>query len=201
MLQSAIEAIGGDNGVGGGELGEFMIRQIRKLRVYAAPLISEQSGVETLAAQAHWVHIFDCLNHCSQSQPEHAAAVSAITDIVQQAHDIYMRQAVSNSPGTPSANTMAASIYGIQRFIETVKAFPKDSQGQHVLIWATFIAGPDCILEEHKAFFEDMLLRHYARNGFYNVMKGLQHLRSIWARKCQGDKWTRLLPQAQVFLM
>ncbi|KAF4471072.1 acriflavine sensitivity control acr-2 [Fusarium albosuccineum] len=201
MLQSALEAVGGEGGLGGGELGGFMVRQIRKLRVYAAPLLSEQSGLETLAAQAHWGHIFDCLNHCSQSQPDHAGAVSVITDIVQQAHDIYIRQAVSNFQRGPSANDWATSIQGIQRFKETLEAFPKDSPGQQVLIWATFIAASDCILDEHKAFFESLLMQHHARSGFLNVVKGLKHLRNIWARKSQGDKWTRLLPQAQMFLM
>ncbi|KAJ3527335.1 hypothetical protein NM208_g10751 [Fusarium decemcellulare] len=201
MLQSALEAVGGEGRLGGGELGEFMVRQIRKLRVYAAPLLSEQSGLETLAAQAHWCHIFDCLNHCSQSQPDHAGAVPVITDIVQQAHDIYIRQATSNFQKKPSANDLATSIHGIQRFKETLEAFPKDSPGQQVLIWATFIAASDCILDEHKAFFESLLMQHHARSGFLNVVKGLKHLRNIWARKSQGDKWTRLLPQAQMFLM
>jgi hypothetical protein len=55
------------------------------MRVYAAPLLSEQTGLETISSQDQIVQFFDCLNHCSRQRPEHALAVSFVTDIVHQA--------------------------------------------------------------------------------------------------------------------
>ncbi|KAH8714390.1 hypothetical protein BGZ61DRAFT_417610 [Ilyonectria robusta] len=203
MLQAALEAIGGEDGLGGGELADFMIRQIRKMRVYAAPLLSEQSGLKTLSSQAQMAQLFDCLNYCSQQRPGHAAAVSHITTLIGQAHEIYLRQAIwdpSYGPPIPP-DSFSDSINRVERFKETLETFPPGSPGEQVLIWASFMAASDCVLEEHKSFFEHLLLRYYMRSGFVNVLRGLQHLRVIWTRRSLGDRWTSLLPQARIFLM
>ena len=70
-----------------------------------------------------------------------------------------------------------------------------------MLIWATFIAAADCVLDEHKAYFEALFLKYYARSGFANILTGLQQLRKIWASKSETNRWTCLLPVANVFIM
>jgi hypothetical protein len=174
--------------------------------------------------------VFDCLNYCSEQRPDSSAAVPVIMSLVQQASDIYLRQlseessqslplwptslqpASSSSTPLPSGtysrplassvdSSTSDSILRLQHFKETLEAFPHEAPGGHVLIWATFIAASDCILEEHKAFFETALLRIFVRNGFVNVLYGLDLLRKIWAQRSMGEKWTSILPQTRLFIM
>ncbi|KAB2570643.1 hypothetical protein DBV05_g10694 [Lasiodiplodia theobromae] len=196
MLHSAFEAIGGEDGLGTGALAEFMIRQIHKMRVYAAPLISEENGFQALSSQGQTEQVFECLNYCSQQRPDAAAAAPFIMSLVRQAHDIYLRQAVP-LPSASDSTTL------VQRFKHTLESFPHDLPGEQVLVWATFIAASDCVLDEHKAFFEDVFLRYFVRSGFRNVLRGLDQLRKIWARRSAGGgtRWTSVLPQAGVFVM
>jgi hypothetical protein len=135
--------------------------------------------------------------------------MSRITELVNQANAIYLHQALSpdtqpprsfgNKTGEAPAATVSDSVCRVQRFIELLKLFPQDSPGEQVLIWASFVAASDCVLDEHKAFFENLFQRFYQRSGFLNVSRGLQLLRQIWARH-QG-RWTALVPQAKLFIM
>lgn len=134
--------------------------------------------------------------------------VSYITELVHQAHDIYLYQASFSHPQialsgmsmVETPNDTSGSIFRVQRFKELLEWFPPDSPGEQVLIWASFIAASDCVLDEHKAFFEDLFQRYYQRSGFLNVLRGLQLLRKIWARNTQ-ERWTALVPQAKLFIM
>lgn len=181
-----------------------------RLRVYAAPFLSEESGLEMLSSQGHMLEVFECLNYCSQQQPNAAAAVPVITSLVQQARNIYIRQRLSQSSSPASVSSLPAdpippplsdSIDRVQRFKETLESFPPDSPGEQVLIWASFIAASDCTLQEHKSFFENFFLRHFVKNGFLNALSGLRYLQSnIWRRDL-GASWTALLPQVRVFIM
>lgn len=151
---------------------------------------------------------FNCLNHCCEQQPNAANAAPIIRSLVQQAHEIYLLQALS-ARATSTASVMPCtvptpsfdSVLRVQRFKETLESFPQECPGQQVLIWATFIAASDCILDEHKAFFDDILLRYYVRSGFVNLLSGRDHLRKIWAQRRPGISWTSLLSQSKVFIM
>ena len=141
------------------------------MKVYAAPYISELAGLATLSSQSQWNQYFDCVHHCSQGRPENAAAVATITDVMQQAHDIYL-QGVAESASWWSfdysewSTAEAGSNDQIERFKETLEKLPADGPGTHVLVWATFLVAAASSLESHRAFFEEALLRHYSRNGF-----------------------------------
>ncbi|KAH7153269.1 fungal-specific transcription factor domain-containing protein [Dactylonectria macrodidyma] len=200
MLESGLATIGGEDGLGNGELAQFMMRQIRKMRVYAAPLLSEQHGLHTLSSQAHMAQLFDCLHHCSQQRPENATVVAHITNLVEQAHKIYLQQAFPNSTPDLSIHSASDSISRVERFKTTLQSFPSGT-GEQVLVWSIFIAASDCVLEEHRLFFEDLLIRCYLRSGFVNILRGIQHLRMIWARRSLGDRWTSLLPEARILVM
>lgn len=171
------------------------------MRVYAAPLISERVGLNILSSPSHWEQLFDCIRYCSQTEPKHAEALSCIENLVRQAHDIYLRQALTGSMIFQTEDFTRESIDRLEMFKSTLETFPTGSPGKQVLIWATFIAASDCILDEHKAFFENVLIENYNRSKFANVLKGLAQLRHIWARRSEGIRWTHLLPQGQLFLM
>lgn len=171
------------------------------MRVYAAPLISEQAGLNILSSASHWEGVFDCLRHCSKKQPNHAVAAAFIEDIVHQARDIYLRQALNEITCVGPDSFARESNFRLQRFKETIEAFPVRSPGKQVLIWATFIAASSSTQEEHKTFFESILMENFSRSKFVNLLKGVAQLRNIWARRADGVRWTHLLPQAQLFLM
>ncbi|KAK7425149.1 hypothetical protein QQX98_000063 [Neonectria punicea] len=166
MLESAVAAMGGTQGIGDGELTDFIMRQVHKMRVYAAPLLCEQTGVEIISSQRQTAQLFDCLNYSTREYPDQAWVLSNVSEVVDQARDIYLHQVFLDPENSSSLDTAAgiSSIRRVQRFKESLEAFPLDSPGQKVLVWATFVAASDCKLEEHKVFFEGVLMRHFARN-------------------------------------
>ncbi|KAF4976009.1 hypothetical protein FZEAL_7265 [Fusarium zealandicum] len=203
MLESALDAMGGKDGLGTGILAEFIMRELHKVRVYAAPHLGEETGLEMISSQARTAQLFGCLNHCIKQYPEHAPVFARVADLVYQARDIYLQQVLSDqtsaffalepAPVTPS------SVARLQRFIETLEKVPRTSPVEHMLIWTTFVAASDCQLDEHKAYFEGVLRKHHARSGFGNLLKGIESLRKIWSRK-PGERWTLLLPEAKVLV-
>lgn len=199
LLQSAVEAMGGEEAIGGGELGEFINRQTHKLLTYAAPLLSEESGLAIMSSPDRRLEAFDCLNHCIRQHPEHEEAVSLVVDLISQAQDIYLNQ-FQQDHTLLAHDQPLASVFRVQKFIDTVGRFPDDSPGEQVLVWASFIAASACVLDEHKSFFQGYLFQHYMRSGFLNLVKALEHLRLIWARN-PAERWTRLLPRAGIFIM
>ncbi|KAH9226477.1 hypothetical protein K456DRAFT_1754827 [Colletotrichum gloeosporioides 23] len=205
LLESALEAIGGEDSLGEDELSRFIVRQVHKMRVYAAPLINEQWGITTLSTRQNITQAFECIRHCSQHQPEHFPITSLVMSLIQQSYDIYLEQArrdiLSAASGSDSFPQFAESIWRVQRFKETFETFPADSPGKQVLIWATFMAASDSVLEEHKSFFREVFASFYKRSGFENLRKGMDQLERVWKRRTLGDRWISLLPQAKVFIM
>lgn len=174
---------------------------VLRMRVYAAPLLGEQTGVEIISSRAQTARLLDCLNYSVQQVPEQAAVSKQVANLVDQARDIYLHQVFSElEPWCPLGTASLDSICRVQRFKETLEALPSDSPAQKVLVWATFVAASDCRLDEHKGFFEGVLARHYARSGFRNVLKGLESLRRMWARD-PGERWTSMLPEGKVLVM
>ncbi|KAH7268943.1 hypothetical protein B0J15DRAFT_391281 [Fusarium solani] len=204
MLQSAIDAIGGEVELGSGDIAEFLVRQVHKLQVYAAPLLSEHAGIKMISSEAEVAQMFECLNHCLQNNPRHSDALALVPNLVHQACEIYMKQTVigTRTRAAPQirARHVIESINRVQRFIDTLEEFPEDTPGKQVLTWACFIAASDCRLAEHKEFFSEFFLNRYARNGFMNLTMGLEALRKIWARK-PDERWTVLLPQLKLFVV
>ncbi|KAH7148348.1 hypothetical protein EDB81DRAFT_868700 [Dactylonectria macrodidyma] len=202
MLESAVNAMGGRQGLGEGELPDFIMRQVNKMRVYAAPLLCEQTGMEIISSQRQTAQLLDCLNYTTQQSPEQALVLSSVSDMVEQACDIYLHHAFIDPKCASSPDTVAGmnSIRRVQRFKECLEAFPPGSPVNSVIIWATFVAALDCQLEEHKAYFEGALMQQFARNGFGNVLKGLEQVRQIW-RRGAGERWTSMLPHGKVFVM
>ncbi|KAF5003109.1 hypothetical protein FDECE_10325 [Fusarium decemcellulare] len=204
MLESALAAIGGGEVLGDGEVANFILPQVSKFRLYAAPLLSEESGLEVVSSQDHAARLFHCLNNQLSEYPEHSASFAFITDLVQQAINMYLEQVVRNSSlspsNTPTALEIADSITRVEHFKETLEAFPPGAPGEQVIIWASFVAAASCLLDEHMQFFEEVFMRHYLRSGFANLITGLEVLRKIWARK-PDERWTLLLAGIKILVM
>lgn len=190
-LESALNAVGGENELGDGELAEFLLRQIRKLRVFAAPLLSQDTGVYHISLLPQ--QSFDCLYHYRKMYPNHASTFNIIADIRQQAFNIYL-QRVTDGPKS------LTSVDNIEYFKQTLQSFPEGSSGMHMLIWSCFIAASESSTQEHQQFFRRFLEKQYQRNGFANILKALEMLERIWARKTYVN-WPALLPESKTFIM
>ncbi|KAM0558013.1 hypothetical protein ACHAPJ_005180 [Fusarium lateritium] len=81
MLQSAIDAIGGDTELGSGGMADFLVRQVRKLKVYAAPLLSEDTGINVISSEAEVDKMFECLHHCQENNPQYSHSLGMVPDL------------------------------------------------------------------------------------------------------------------------
>ncbi|KAF7594252.1 hypothetical protein BBP40_009804 [Aspergillus hancockii] len=190
MLQSALDAVGGEEGLGNGELGEFLLRQIRKMRVYAAPLLSEEAGIYNVMSHAQ--ESFDCLHYNGGLHPDHRLTFYLIAYLRQQAYDIYLQRALMGPHGALHTDK-------IEQFKKTLELF-EGSPGDHSLVWSTFIAASESRTDEHRCFFKQFLEKQYRCNGFLNILKALKLLERIWARGSHTN-WPALLPEPRVFIM
>ncbi|KAK1494868.1 hypothetical protein CCUS01_13562 [Colletotrichum cuscutae] len=206
LLESALATIGGEDCLGHDELSAFIMRQVYKLRVYSAPLLSEDSGILTLSSRKQVTRAFECMKYCSQQRPEHSETVSRIMNLVQQSHNIYLHRAGTNMMISQSAvisldNHMKKSVERVQLFIETFQSFPADSPGREVLVWAFFVAASGCMTDEHKDFFRITLRECHQKSRFENILKALNHLERIWDRQLFGLRWASQLPEARLLIM
>ncbi|KAF7557616.1 hypothetical protein G7Z17_g566 [Cylindrodendrum hubeiense] len=191
MLESALDAVGGESGLlDGGEMSQFLLRQIRKLRVYAAPLLSQDAGLYTMMHRAQ--ESFDCLDYYDKLHPKQSSMFKAIANIRQQAFNIYLDRVLAKGVSTASKGA-------VDRFITAIQAL-EGTPGEHVLIWPVLIAASESSTLEHQKVFEDFLDRQYRRNGFLNILKAVELLKKIWAPTTSED-WPALLPVPQVFIM
>ncbi|CAG9955515.1 unnamed protein product [Clonostachys rosea f. rosea IK726] len=201
MLESAIEAMGGEDKLPRVYASDFIKNQNHKIRIYAAPLLNERRGLQFISSQTHKEQLFNSLTHRLLDYPEHSPTMMLVRDLVQQALDLYIAQFDYRTDDQASEELgNMTSIIRVQHFKETLEAFPQGAPGERVLVWACFIAASASILDEHKEFFEQILLRHQSRNGFINILEGLECLRRIWSRTSQ-ERWTSLLAQVNVLVM
>lgn len=174
------------------------------MRVYAAPHISESAGTETLATKSCWNQYFDCVRHCAQDQAANPSTVAAIMNVMQQAHDIYLHDVHSLDCHLSDSSVTDSNHYSdnrIERLKQTLETLPTEGAGTHVLVWATYLAAAASSLKSHRDFFQRVLLEHYSRSHFSNLLKGIRYLPKLWAKRDQGVRWTRLLSEARLFVM
>lgn len=174
---------------------------VYRMRVYAAPFLSEEEGIAVLSSEMYTTYGLNCLRFCSQQQPGLSAAVPIIESLVQQACGIYLSQAVEGPENGRTLQTQDPTSR-VQRYKDTLEQFPPGAPGEQVLIWATFVAASDCLLAEHQSFFRSVLWRLYEMIGFANLLKGIEQLEIIWRRRRRpGDRWTAMLPLSRAFVM
>ncbi|KAL4903574.1 hypothetical protein BDW74DRAFT_179571 [Aspergillus multicolor] len=200
MLKFAVLSMGEERLLGTGDLGRFLLRQIQKFSVYAEPLLSEQSGIETVWARTQAG--FECLQRCSTLHPEHSSSLHTVRSQIEQAYTIYLHRALDTQTREPEGTRRLSSIQRVERFRETVEAYPKGSPGEHVLVWATFIVAAESTYTtpEHRAFFAERMQYLHQINGFGNIPRATKLLDTIW-RDPAGTRWTSTIAQAQIFIM
>ncbi|KAF6817667.1 hypothetical protein CPLU01_13535 [Colletotrichum plurivorum] len=198
MLESAINAVGGEELIAkGGDVGSFLLRQIRKMRVYAAPLISQAAGIHAILYHAD--ESFDCLYYYYGLYPGRVSTFDLLVDLRQQAFKIYLHRVLAGKSNVSSSDSERL----IESYKETLESFPKESFGEHCLIWPTFIAALECRNPEQQSFFEQFLTRQYQRNRFVNLLRALELLRNVWSQDGaeNGVNWPALIPDLRVFIM
>ncbi|KAF2156499.1 hypothetical protein K461DRAFT_97047 [Myriangium duriaei CBS 260.36] len=201
MLESALEAVGGEDILGDGDAARFIKTQIHKFRLYSAPLLNEQKGMQVISSRLNTDQLLDCLTYNLSDNPQHSLTVLFVKNMVQQAVDIYLDQVRSESMGALRTDVdEMASIIRVQQFIDTMETFPERTSCEQVLIWACFVAASGSVLPEHRESFERILQRQYVRSGFDNIRKGIERLQSIWHRP-PNQRWTSLLAQSDILLM
>lgn len=161
------------------------------MRVYAAPLLSQEAGVQAILCQSQ--ESFDCLSYYNHLHPDYSAVFGLLADLKRQAFSIYLDNTLF--PGVCSSTTDM-----IDQFILAVQRFPKGSPGQHVLVWPVFIVASGSRQIEHQLFLKGFLEKQYRRNGFGNIPRALDLLQRIWTHG-DPEKWPALLPEPQVFIM
>ncbi|KAI1408026.1 hypothetical protein F5Y13DRAFT_114925 [Hypoxylon sp. FL1857] len=190
MLQSALGFVGGEETLAASErdIASFSAKQIRKMRVYASPFISQDAGISAVSTQAH---------HCWDEQElelYHYDSLPLISALRNLAFEIYLQQASMETDNFMILPDL------LLRFRLILESFPDDIKGEHVLIWPVFIAASASHIPEQRTYFAKFLKRHFLRSGFANIRKALESLQRIWARHRQED-WTALLSEQEVFVM
>lgn len=162
-----------------------------RLRAYAAPLLSQEEGIDTLSTEAS--QGFECLYYYRDLYPDHKNWLSSISNIIRQARRIYLKRALAGPEAPPFTDL-------VEQFKCTLESIPSGALGEHVLVWSTFLAASESSMPEHRQFFSEVLLKHHRRNGFLNIPAAMKNLQHIWAR--QGCvSWTTLLPAFRIFIM
>jgi hypothetical protein len=159
------------------------------MRVYAAPLLSQDAGLHAITA--HSASSFDCLTYYMNRYPQYADKFSILADLRRQAFGIYIDRVL----GVPSDNEDK-----INNFVETLGTFPQDSPGEHIVTWSSFIAALGTRDPGNQEFFRAFLTRQFIRNGFANILRALDLLEAVWGVGGDVD-WPALLPEPKVFIM
>ena len=68
-------------------------------------------------------------------------------------------------------------------------------------MWPTFIAALESMDPDDRKFLVERLQRHYARNGFKNILIALEYLERRWADDGVEMDWTRSLPELGAFVV
>lgn len=119
--------------------------------------------------------------------------MSILYELNEQACNIYVARASAGPDGPPLVEM-------VETFIATMESYPAGYPGEHILVFATFLAAAESTLPDHQEYFVNTLQKHHVRNGFKNIPVAIDHLRRIWLRQ-DGMDWTRSLPELQTFVV
>ncbi|KAK5046149.1 hypothetical protein LTR84_008606 [Exophiala bonariae] len=194
LVEGAIFALGGEERVAVGELGKFIVRQVRKYRGWVSPHLSLEHGVNRLRQSSSqpfqcegWEDISnDCLLY-----PNFQSSWSLIYKLNEQACNIYVVRALAE-PGTPPHVEL------VDGFIKTLRSLPQNSPGMYFVPFTIFLAAAESSQPQQHEFFEQALIMHSQRTGFANLPLALRFLQQIWSQS-QHQNWTETLTTLPVF--
>lgn len=134
----------------------------------------------------------ECLRYTIETNPQHASELHVAEELISLAHTVYLARVATGSNGIAAQPL-------VRLYRTTLERIPAESTVQHVLVWPTYIMASECTLPEDRDFFTKCLLDHHERNGFHNILEGINHLKRIWSRS--DEDWTTMLPEPRVFVM
>ncbi|KEF51703.1 uncharacterized protein A1O9_12338 [Exophiala aquamarina CBS 119918] len=196
LLEGALYALGGEDRISHGELGRFVVWQIRKYRGWVSPHLSLEHGVKRLHQSVTKPYKSDGWEDISQGcllYPKFESSWSLIYKLNEQACNIYVMRALAE-PGTPPYTDL------VDRFINTLELLPPDSPGMYLVPFTIFLAAAESSEVTQHELFENVLLEHSKRTGFANLPLALRFLREIWS----GSRylaWTEAFTKLPVFVV
>ena len=161
-----------------------------------APLLGLEQGVKRLnqsVRKPYTCEGWEDISLYCHLYPQFERSWSLIYNLNEQACNIYVQRALAD-PGSPSRVDL------VNKFINTLTALPPDSPGGYLIPWTIFLAAAESSEPAQHQFFEDVLLKHYKRNGFANLLLALGFLRELWSDPRSRD-WPRALAQLPVFVV
>ncbi|KAI9927589.1 hypothetical protein ASPWEDRAFT_71988 [Aspergillus wentii DTO 134E9] len=191
MVKSFIASQGGEGEIERHPVGCFLMQQIRKMSLYAEPLLSEESAITTLANVSN--RDLDFLYSCMKAHPEHSEAILKLIGLIRKACNIYMCRATS-VPAEAITDL-------VESFINETATFNATSPGGHILVWAFFIVGAECSSERHRSFIMSQLQNLWVWTGFANTLYAIRILQSVW-QESENRNWTQVIARnVEVFIM
>lgn len=213
LLETALDTIGGEEELCSGELGVFLVNQIRKYallpidsntmltcsryRSYISPFLSREEGLQHLSLTStirpSLSNGWTCFRSYYNLYSQYTDSMDMIYELNEIACSIYVTRALETS-STPKLISL------VEEFKTKYASLPSECPGEHTLVWSVFLAAAASTLPEHSAYFADVLSNHYRRNGFGNLVAIREQLQRIWQLSDDED-WTQILPKLEVFVV
>ncbi|CAG8150661.1 unnamed protein product [Penicillium salamii] len=190
MVRSFVCSRGGDKKIEQSPIGRFLIQQIRKMTLYAAPLVSEISATSSLS---HISTADIAILYCSQIDSTNESIIANVADLVHQAMHIYLLRVTNNSEEVIEER--------VQHFIDTALLFNATSFGGHVLIWPFFIVGAECSNTHHQEFIVTQLQCLWKSTGFANILYAISFLEKVWQNLSRETWPSMLVKHVEGFIM
>ncbi|QRD82459.1 hypothetical protein F9C07_2129924 [Aspergillus flavus] len=172
-------------------LGTFLMQQIRKMSLYAGPLVMGLSAAKSLENMSN--KDLDFLFSCLKIHPEYSSFIFKLANLIRTAAQIYLSRA-TNMP-----NQVIKEL--VQQFLADTASYNATSPGGHILIWPFFIVGAECSSEQDREFVTMQLQNLWDCTGFGSPLYAIKLLGDIW-QEPPGTNWTQtLVDKVEGFIM
>ncbi|KAB8213482.1 hypothetical protein BDV33DRAFT_196899 [Aspergillus novoparasiticus] len=177
MMKSFIESQQCSNLAETEPLGTFLMQQIRKMSLYAGPLVMGLSAAKSLENMSN--KDLDFLFSCLKIHPEYSSVIFKLANLIRTAAQIYLSRA-TNMPN--------------QVITELVQQRP------HFDL-AIFIVGAECSSKQDREFVTIQLQNLWDCTGFGSPLYAIKLLGDIW-QETPGTNWTQtLMDKVEGFIM
>ncbi|KAI5252791.1 hypothetical protein E4T42_03249 [Aureobasidium subglaciale] len=161
---------------------EFLLQQSRMFQLFTPPLLDLSQGRETFGKDLSFYFDFIFSQQYSAT-PSIAEHTIVFQEAIQQARNIYMRQAF----GSYHAGQLFNDIEQLRLLVTPIKS---DNPCMHTLPWVYFIAAASSNDQGHREFFARRLAQVHKKTRMNNIIVALERLKMIWLLQPNG-KWAR----------
>ncbi|KAJ4154153.1 hypothetical protein LMH87_010614 [Akanthomyces muscarius] len=170
---------------------QFVKEQTQMFELFGSPLSSPQKGLDMMRRRS--ADYLSFMSYCP-STPEQQVTVNIMTEVMQQACEIFENRASKTT-------TPESSIASVERVRQTVIDMDPEADGSHALVWPFFIAAAESTLPEHREFFAGRLKQLFSNTRFGSIPVALDTLKYIWS-KSDTTSWTDIVTsERQVLIM